>query len=121
MAQTTLSPMQLVHKAAMGLSLASLLAPVVIIFPAQAQTLRPAQPQGMERTQPPRSTTPTRSPMMRLTTGNEEPSPTANAGSCNGVNDCNNFIAICVGGGGTYVPGTHNGEGQPTSGSCKVD
>ncbi|MEL7050661.1 MAG: hypothetical protein ABG776_03910 [Cyanobacteria bacterium J06555_13] len=122
MAQSTFSPMQFVHKAAMGLSVAFLLAPMAISVPSQAQTARTAQPQRTQRlSQPPRTTTPQPTPVIRTTGSGGGTSPVANAGSCSGVSDCNNFIAICIGGGGTYVPGTHNGQGQPTSGTCDVD
>ena len=120
MARTTLTPGQLLNKAAIGLSMAFVLSPMAIPFPSYAQTARPVRPQRVETPQPSRSTSPARTSVI-TTDGGEDPTPVANAGSCNGVDDCNNFIAICVGGGGTYVPGTHNGEGQPTSGSCDVE
>lgn len=126
MAHTSLNPIALLNKAAVGLSMAFVLSPVLVTFPSQAQTARSAQPQRAEVSQPRRSTSPTAptSPTgasVIRTTGDEGPTPVANAGGCSGVNDCNNFIAICIGGGGTYVPGTHNSEGQPTSGSCDVE
>lgn len=40
------------------------------------------------------------------------------SGDCSGVSACNDFIAECVGAGGDFVPGSHNEQGQPTSGSC---
>ena len=120
MARTTFNPVQLLNKVVIGLSMASVLSPMAIPFPSHAQTARPVRPQRTEAPQPPRSTSPTHMPVCRTDVG-EDPTPVANAGSCNGVDDCNNFIAICAGGGGTYVPGTHNDEGQPTSGSCDVE
>lgn len=45
--------------------------------------------------------------------------PALPGGSCSGVQECNTFIAKCVGAGGEFVPGgTQSPSGQPTSGKC---
>ncbi|MEL7330433.1 MAG: hypothetical protein AAGJ69_11465, partial [Cyanobacteria bacterium J06559_1] len=72
MAQSTFSPMQFAHKAAMGLSVAFLLAPMAIAVPSQAQTARTAQPQRTHQlSQPSRSTTPTPPPVIRANDSGE--------------------------------------------------
>ena len=120
MAQKAVAPAQFIGNLAIGLSMAVLLSPLAVSAPANAQVTRTRHPQSMEVVRPVRPPVP-RPAQVIINRDSQEPTQADNAGSCNGVNDCNNFIAICVGGGGTYVPGTTNGQGQPTSGSCQVD
>ncbi|MEM6451814.1 MAG: hypothetical protein AAF703_16045 [Cyanobacteria bacterium P01_D01_bin.105] len=122
MSFSTIKSITFIGKAALGLTLAMSLSPIGFALPADAQMSRSAQPQRSRVVRPPaRATTPTFPPMIISPQGGQGPTPADSAGSCNGVSDCNNFIANCIGSGGDYIPGTTNDEGQPTSGSCEVE
>jgi hypothetical protein len=52
------------------------------------------------------------------------PRPTGGTGigtSCEGVDSCNDFIALCVAAGGDFTPTSEDDEGRPTRGDCEVN